>query len=59
MSNKGFTLIELLASIVCLLVLVLIVVGALSKESTPEQQMEDCMYEYEDFEYCKYKLGVE
>lgn len=59
MNNKGFTLVELLASIIVLGILFLIVVMAANRTITPEQEMDQCMSEYEDFDYCKYKLGVD
>jgi competence protein ComGC len=60
MRDKGFTFIELLASIICLLVLFLIVVASMfGKEPTQDYKLEECMRRYNDFDYCKYKFGVE
>lgn len=60
MNNKGFTITEVLAGLIIAMILFLIFVEVVNPtELTPEQEMENCMYDYEDFEYCKYKLGVE
>lgn len=60
MNNKGFTIIEMLAGFIIGAILFLIFVTIANGENvSPEQQMEWCMDEYEDFDYCKYKLGVE
>lgn len=60
MNNKGFTIIEMLAGFIIGAILFLIFVAiANGDDIAPEQQMEWCMEEYEDFDYCKYKLGVE
>ena len=60
MRDKGFTIIEMLAGFIIGAILFLIFVAIVNGENvSPEQQMEWCMDEYEDFDYCKYKLGVE
>ena len=60
MRNKGFTIIEGLAIFIIVGIVFLIFVAIVNGDGiTPEQQMEWCMDEYEDFDYCKYKLGVQ
>ena len=60
MRNKGFTIIEGLVIFIIMGITFLIFVAIANGENvSPEQQMEWCMDEYEDFDYCKYKLGVE
>ena len=51
--------VELLAIIVIVSIVLIIMASFLGKEPTPELEMQWCMEEYEDFEYCKYKLGIE
>ena len=61
MNNKGFTIIEILSFIIIFAIIFIIFYGVMSEKPyfNQEQQMEWCMEEYEDFEYCKYKLGIE
>ena len=60
MNNRGFAIIEMLAGFIIGAILFLIFVAiANGDDIAPEQQMEWCIEEYEDFDYCKYKLGVE
>lgn len=61
MNNKGFTMIEILAVLVIVVIIFIIFYAVMSEKPyfNQEQQMEWCMEEYEDFEYCKYKLGVD
>lgn len=60
MRDKGFTIIEGLAIFIIVGIVFLIFVAIANGDGiTPEQQMEWCMDECEDFDYCKYKLGVE
>lgn len=61
MRNKGFVIIEILSVIVILAIVFIIFYGVMNEKPyfNQEQKMEWCMEEYEDFDYCKYKLGVE
>lgn len=59
MNNKGITGVELLAIIVIISIVLMITASFIVKDPTKEQEMQWCMEEYEDFDYCKYKLGVE
>lgn len=59
MNNKGMTGIELLAIIIIAMIFFLIIASFLGKEPTKDQELQWCMSTYEDFDYCKYKLGVE
>ena len=59
MNNKGMTGVELLAIIVIIGIALMIMASFIAKDPTPELEMQWCMEEYEDFEYCKYRLGVE
>lgn len=61
MRDKGFTMIEILAVLVIAVIIFIIFYAVMSEKPyfNQEQQMEWCMEEYEDFNYCKYKLGVE
>lgn len=59
MDNKGMTGVELLAILVIVGIVLMIMASFIAKEPTPEQEMQWCMEKYKDFNYCKYKLGVE
>ena len=60
MRDKGqLTLIEILAIVIIALVLFLIIASFLGKEPSQDYKLEECMRRYNDFEFCKYKLGVE
>lgn len=59
MNNKGFTIIEILAIIIIVMIFFLIIASFLGKEPTQDYKLEECMRRYNDFNYCKYKLGVE
>ena len=61
MRSRGFTIIEILAVLVIAAIVFIIFYAFVSTEPyfNQEQQMEWCMEEYEDFNYCKYKLGVD
>lgn len=61
MRDKGFIMIEILAVLVIAVIIFIIFYAVMSEKPyfNQEQQMEWCMEEYEDFNYCKYKLGVE
>ena len=61
MRNRGFTIIEILAVLVIAVVIFIVFYAVMSEKPyfDQEQQMEWCMDEYEDFNYCKYKLGME
>ena len=61
MRNRGFTIIEILAVLVIAVVIFIVFYAVMSEKPyfNQEQQMEWCMDEYEDFNYCKYKLGME
>lgn len=59
MRDKGqLTLIEILAIIILALIMFLIVAGFLGKEPSQDYKLEDCVRRYNDFEYCKYRLGL-
>lgn len=59
MNNKGMTLIELLAVLVIVIIAFLILASFLGKEPTQDYKLEECMRRYNDFDYCKYTLGIE
>ena len=61
MRNRGFTIIEILAVLVIAVIIFIVFYAVMSTKPyfNQEQQMEWCMDEYEDFDYCKYKLGVD
>ena len=61
MRERGFTIIEILAVLVIAVIIFIVFYAVMSEKPyfNQEQQMEWCMEEYEDFNYCKYKLGVE
>lgn len=61
MRNRGFTIIEILAVLVIMCMIFIVFYAVMSEKPyfNQEQQMEWCMEEYEDFNYCKYKLGVD
>lgn len=46
---------------ICLIIAigVLIMASFLGKEPTQDYKLEECMRRYNDFDYCKYILGVE
>ena len=60
MNNRGFTMIEIMV-IIIMLGISFVIFGNIFNQvtTTTEQQMEYCMEEYEDFDYCKYKLGFD
>lgn len=60
MRDKGqLTFIEILAIIIIALVLFLIIASFLGKEPSQDYKLEECMRRYNDFNYCKYTLGIE
>lgn len=60
MRDKGqLTFIEILAIIIIALIFFLIIASFLGKEPTQDYKLEECMRRYNDFNYCKYTLGVE
>ena len=61
MRNRGFTMIDILAVLVIMCIIFIVFYAVMSEKPyfNQEQQMEWCMEEYEDFNYCKYKLGVD
>lgn len=59
MEKDGMSGIELTAIGVIIVIGILIMASFLGKEPSREYQMEECMRRYSDFNYCKYKLGVE
>ena len=64
MRDKGqLTIVEMLAGFIIAVVIFIVFISVLKAsvingETTPEYEMERCMDKYEDFDYCKYKLGV-
>ena len=59
MNNKSMTRVELLAIIVIVVIAFLILSSFLVKEPTQDYKLEECMGRYNDFDYCKYTLGIE
>ena len=60
MRDKGqLTLIEILTVIIIALIMFLMLVSFLGKEPSQDYKLEDCVRRYNDFEYCKYILGIE
>lgn len=65
MNKKGITMIELLA-VICVIAILLLVglplmVGIVKEaqspsEPTKEEKLDGCMKEFNNFEYCKYKV---
>lgn len=53
------TIIEIITIVVIALIFFLVVASVFSKEPTQDYKLEECMRRYNDFDYCKYKLGVE
>ena len=53
------TMIETIAIVVIALIFFLVVAGAFGKEPTQDYKLEECMRRYNDFDYCKYTLGIE
>lgn len=53
------TMIEIITIIVIALIFFLVVASVFGKEPTQDHKLEECMRRYNDFDYCKYKLGVE
>lgn len=53
------TMIEIIAIVVIALIFFLVVASVFGKEPTQDYKLEECMRRYNDFNYCKYKLGVE
>lgn len=51
--------IDLVAIGVIIMIVILIMASFLGKEPTQDYKLEECMRRYNDFDYCKYKLGVE
>lgn len=59
MNDKSMRGIELLAIIIIVFIFCLIIASFVGNEPTKDQELQWCMSTYEDFDYCKYKLGVE
>ena len=59
MNNKGMTGVELLAILVIVMIIFLILASFLGKEPPQDYKLEECMRRYNDFDYCKYTLGIE
>lgn len=51
--------IEIIAIIVIALIFFLVVASVFGKEPTQDCKLEECMRRYNDFDYCKYTLGIE
>lgn len=58
MKSNGISWIELTA-IGVIIIIGILIMASFSYKPSQEYQMEECMRMYNDFDYCKYKLGVE